>query len=197
MRVFSCLSLLVLVTVEAAPFIDHIEHDGLKYASEEARKADLPLIKLPYATIQAQKYDKANDVRIPPHYDQEVTYISQLYVFKNIRFGAPPIGPLRFSKPAPPAQNATLQTGAYGPACIQGDPLNLLGLTGALGTIANGITNSGIVDIGLLASGAKEMAEDCLFLDVLVPSKALKGGAAKLPIVNWIYGGAYIIVCIA
>jgi carboxylesterase type B len=48
------------------------------------------------------------------------------------------------------------------------------------------------IDIGTLASGAKETAEDCLFLDVLVPSKALKG-QVKLPIVNWIYGGAYLL----
>jgi len=36
-------------------------------------------------------------------------------------------------------------------------------------------------------------SEDCLFLDVYVPAKALKAGAAKLPVVNWIYGGAYLI----
>jgi carboxylesterase type B len=48
------------------------------------------------------------------------------------------------------------------------------------------------IDIGTRASGAKETAEDCLFLDVLVPSKALKG-EVKLPIINWIYGGAYLL----
>lgn len=32
------------------------------------------------------------------------------------------------------------------------------------------------------------MGEDCLFLDVYVPGKALKGNV-KLPIVNWLYGG--------
>lgn len=34
--------------------------------------------------------------------------------------------------------------------------------------------------------------EDCLFLDVYVPGKALKKGAAKLPVLVWIYGGAYM-----
>jgi carboxylesterase type B len=36
--------------------------------------------------------------------------------------------------------------------------------------------------------GGEEMGEDCLFLDVYVPGKALKGNV-KLPIVNWLYGG--------
>jgi carboxylesterase type B len=33
--------------------------------------------------------------------------------------------------------------------------------------------------------------EDCLYLDVTVPSVALKSPEVKLPIVDWIYGGAY------
>jgi carboxylesterase type B len=32
--------------------------------------------------------------------------------------------------------------------------------------------------------------EDCLYLDVYVPGKALKDPKAKLPVMNWIYGGA-------
>jgi carboxylesterase type B len=34
--------------------------------------------------------------------------------------------------------------------------------------------------------------EDCLFLDVYVPGKALKNPSVKLPVVVWIYGGAYV-----
>lgn len=34
--------------------------------------------------------------------------------------------------------------------------------------------------------------EDCLFLDVYVPAKALKNPSLKLPVVVWIYGGAYV-----
>jgi carboxylesterase type B len=66
----------------------------------------------------------------------------------------------------------------------------MLGGGGALGSFISGLTS--LIDIGTAASGAKETAEDCLFLDVLVPSKALKG-QVKLPIVNWIYGGAYLL----
>jgi hypothetical protein len=95
---------------------------------------------------------------------------------------------LRFAKPAPPIKNDTVQTGVYGPACPQAVPIASIGggaLSGLLGTLGS------FIDIGAAASGAKETGEDCLFLDVLVPSKALKG-EVKLPIVNWIYGGAYL-----
>lgn len=34
-------------------------------------------------------------------------------------------------------------------------------------------------------------SEDCLFLDVTVPGAALKNPDTQLPIVDWIYGGAY------
>jgi hypothetical protein len=43
-------------------------------------------------------------------------------------------------------------------------------------------------DLGKLMGGAST-SEDCLFLDLFVPGKALKG-SAKLPVINWIYGGA-------
>lgn len=55
-----------------------------------------------------------------------------------------------------------------------------------LGSLASGIV--GKVDLGKLMGGAPT-SEDCLFLDLYVPAKALKG-EVKLPIINWIYGGA-------
>ncbi|KAF2669275.1 alpha/beta-hydrolase [Microthyrium microscopicum] len=50
----------------------------------------------------------------------------------------------------------------------------------------------GGLDLGSLINGLSGSAEDCLFVDVFVPGKALKSGA-KLPVVNWIYGGAYVL----
>jgi hypothetical protein len=50
----------VLATVVAA--LPLIEHNGLRYASEAARSADLPIVKLGYALQQATSYDRANDV---------------------------------------------------------------------------------------------------------------------------------------
>jgi hypothetical protein len=40
-------------------------------------------------------------------------------VFKNIRFGAPPIGRGRFLPPQPPFMKNTVADGSYGPQCLQ------------------------------------------------------------------------------
>ncbi|KAF2401130.1 alpha/beta-hydrolase [Trichodelitschia bisporula] len=128
--------------------------------------AGLPTVKLPNGEWQAAKYDTAND----------------LYVFKNIRFAAPPVGRLRFAKPAPPAPNTTLQLGAYGPSCPQSVPGGLL---------PGGLTSS--IDVGSFLAGAAGVSEDCLFLDVYVPAKAWSREVGPLPVVNWIYGGAYLL----
>jgi carboxylesterase type B len=119
-----------------------------------------------------------------------LTFI-QIYTFKNIRFAAPPVGNLRFAKPAPPARNDTLQTGEYGGSCAQSLPKSLLtGLVGGgLGNAIGGLTSG--IDLGRLMGGGPT-SEDCLFLDLYVPAKALRG-EVKLPIINWIYGGAYIL----
>ncbi|KAK3939102.1 putative esterase and lipase [Diplogelasinospora grovesii] len=88
------------------------------------------------------------------------------YTFKNIRFAAPPVGSLRWAKPAPPTVNTTLQDGSYGPQC----------------EVLGGLP------VPIFAGGD----EDCLFLDVYVPGKALKNPNLRLPVVVWIYGGAYV-----
>ncbi|KAF2399881.1 alpha/beta-hydrolase [Trichodelitschia bisporula] len=165
-----------------------IVHNGLPYHSHEARQANLPTIKLPYGTWQASKYDAANDI----------------YTFANIRFAAPPVGQLRFAKPAPPAVSTTVQTGSVGGTCPQSVPASLIGglmgsalgggsSGGGLGSLLGSLSGSLLqsMDLGKLMGGAAS-SEDCLFLDVYVPGKALKG-QVKLPVVNWIYGGAYIL----
>lgn len=45
--------------------------------------------------------------------------ILQYYTFKNIRFAAPPVGNLRWEKPAPPLQQAGVQDGKVGYQCNQ------------------------------------------------------------------------------
>lgn len=98
-------------------------------------------------------------------------------------------------------------SGGVGGTASQGD-------TGFLSSITSSITNAAMPmlgsmlqsypsladkfvaqiakqDLGKLMGGAAS-SEDCLFLDLYVPGKALKGGK-KLPVVNWIYGGAFIL----
>jgi carboxylesterase type B len=38
----------------------------------------------------------------------------------------------------------------------------------------------------------RNQAEDCLFLDIYVPTWVLEPDAEKIPVIVWIYGGAYI-----
>jgi hypothetical protein len=109
---------------------------------------------------------------------------------------------LRFAKPTPPAPNDTLQTGSYGKSCVQSNSkpfstgeespkssssFDLLGIAGSL----FGFLSSSF-DLGKLQGGG-ESGEDCLFLDLYVPRKALKG-QVKLPIINWIYGGEHRLI---
>ena len=33
---------------------------------------------------------------------------------------------------------------------------------------------------------------DCLFLDIYVPTKAIENPSIRLPVISWIYGGAFL-----
>ena len=44
---------------------------------------------------------------------------------------------------------------------------------------------------GYLPRGSPEQSEDCLFADLYIPDSAFQSGA-KLPVVVWLYGGAFI-----
>ncbi|KAI0847357.1 Alpha/Beta hydrolase protein [Daldinia vernicosa] len=99
-------------------------------------------------------------------------------MFKNIRYAAPPVD------------------GSIGHSCVQAAPngLNLLG-TGNQSPIG-GVINQflGGIPLPVFSGGS----EDCLFLDVwyvypiYVPGKALKASSEKLPVVVFVYGGAYV-----
>jgi carboxylesterase type B len=89
------------------------------------------------------------------------------YVFKNIRFAAPPLGKLRWAKPAAPLKQDGIQDGSDGKICTQAK-------------MGNGPPRT-----------TSPSGEDCLFLDLTVPGEAIRTPGLKLPVVNWIYGGAY------
>lgn len=161
----------LLVFTQAAP-APTSEQLGIKF---DERGNDLPTITLPYGTWRAAKYISDGDI----------------YVFKNIRFAAPPVGNLRWAKPAPPQNVDGVQDGSYGPVCMQAAPakgLNFLGPgnNSPVGSALNQFLAG--IPVALFNSGA----EDCLFLDVYVPGKAVRNpGSYKLPVVVWLYGGAY------
>lgn len=87
--------------------------------------------------------------------------------FKGIPYASPPVGDLRWREPQPAAAwQGVRKADTYGHACIQ-----IPGLSAA---------NGG--DPGPLS-------EDCLYLNVWTPKL---DRSAKLPVMVWVHGGAYI-----
>lgn len=83
--------------------------------------------------------------------------------YKGIPFAAPPVGPLRWRPPAPPAAwKGVRDATSYGHSCLQ--PASKWGLV-------------------------KDQAEDCLYLNVWAPAHTTK----PLPVMVWIHGGGYVI----
>ncbi len=86
---------------------------------------------------------------------------------KGIPYASPPVGELRWREPQPAAGwQGVRKANAYGNACIQVPGLSL----------ANG------GDPGALS-------EDCLYLNIWTPRP---DPSARLPVMVWIHGGAYI-----
>lgn len=91
--------------------------------------------------------------------------------FRGIPYAAPPVGPLRWRAPAP----------------VPGTPW-----TTERDTTKNGPSSLQDEKVCEMVGGGHpgEMSEDCLYLNVWSPR--LEAGA-KLPVMVWIHGGAYII----
>ncbi|PQE21007.1 hypothetical protein CJF32_00005470 [Rutstroemia sp. NJR-2017a WRK4] len=113
--------------------------------------------------------------------------------FSNIRYAAAPTGHARFAPPSSPAPTPGIQNGQTAVICPQASAewinvdaefLSGLPLTG--GPVPN-YTEADIPPTDPRTS------EDCLFLDVLVPTETFqKGAKAKAAVLVWIHGGGYI-----
>ena len=86
-------------------------------------------------------------------------------VFKNIPFAAPPVGDLRWRAPQPgPSWAGARDATEFGPICPQNQHINMF-------------------------TPKLPQSEDCLSLNVWTPNTTT---AAKLPVMVWIYGGAFV-----
>jgi para-nitrobenzyl esterase len=90
-------------------------------------------------------------------------------VFKGIPFAAPPVGDLRWRAPKPAAAwTGVLKADHFAPICPQ--------------------KTDDLDSIYYLDPGPQTLSEDCLYLNVWTPAKS---AAARLPVMVWIYGGAF------
>lgn len=101
---------------------------------------------------------------------------NQTIVFKGIPYAAAPVGELRWKKPQPAANWDTIRIcNTFGPASIQpphSDP-------------------NSFYTKEFYWNGDPEFSEDCLYLNVWTPVKAIADSKEKLPVAVWIHGGAY------
>ena len=93
-------------------------------------------------------------------------------VFKGIPFAAAPVGDLRWKQPQPaPAWQGVRDATQYGDVCMQNPAPQRFPPNGATDT-----------------ENFTGMSEDCLNLNIWTPAKR---AGEKLPVMVWLYGGAY------
>jgi para-nitrobenzyl esterase len=101
-----------------------------------------------------------------------VTLASGVRAFKGLPFAAPPVGDLRWKQPQPAAHwSGVRKADAFGNVCVQRPA-------------PKRVPNNVATDL----PDSPKMNEDCLYLNVWTDAKR---AAARLPVMVWIYGGAY------
>ncbi|KPV77126.1 uncharacterized protein RHOBADRAFT_48138 [Rhodotorula graminis WP1] len=111
--------------------------------------------------------------------------------YKGIPFAEPPVGDLRFAPPVATTANLGVRDATqYGFSCPQSN----LASSVFPGPIANAVAQStldAITSLPILSAVAgTTAAEDCLTLNVFRPAGV--SSSAKLPVMVWFYGGAFV-----
>lgn len=97
-------------------------------------------------------------------------------VYKGVPFAAPPIGQLRWKAPQPVVPWRGLKVADR----YMGKPWQ------------KGPNKKSIYYNEIWKGDTTKCTEDCLYLNVWAPTASLNNPAAKLPVVMWIHGGAYM-----
>ncbi|KAH7085808.1 carboxylesterase family protein-like protein [Paraphoma chrysanthemicola] len=145
------------------------------------RERELPNVDLGYEIHQAANFNETGG----------------FYNFTNIRYGAPPLGDLRFAPPQRPAVNrSVVQNGEIPRICPQASPGWQPTAFAVMSQFTAGLPINVSSNIGTdqpLPPIDPRTTEDCLFLDVMVPKgifDAQQNGSGAAVLV-WIYGGGY------
>ena len=114
------------------------------------------------------------------------------YNFSNIRYAAAPTGSNRFKPPLNPPVNRDVQTGLQEVICPQANP----GWVAIAGAVLSGqnITGTGVPPFSAsdIPPVDPRTTEDCLFLDVVVPTAVYENKTGGAPVVVWIHSGGYV-----
>lgn len=102
-------------------------------------------------------------------------------IFKGIRYGAPPTGPLRFMPPQRPKPwTDVIDAHDFGSPAIQGPAV-----VGKPGVETQATKALETITAMFYAADKKPVSEDCLFLNVWTPSTV----SGKRPVMVWLHGG--------
>ena len=124
--------------------------------------------------VQAQTHERSDTV-ITTHGPICGYKEPGLQVFKGVRYGAPPVGPLRFAPPAAPTPwSAVADATQLGAPAVQ--------VEGKPGEITGG-RSAGDPP----APGQPGSSEDCLFLNVWTPGI----DQGRRPVMVWLHGGGF------
>src|SRR5580698_5340491 len=101
-----------------------------------------------------------------------VTLSSGVRAFKGIPFATPPVGSLRWKEPQPPQPwQGVRKADAFGNVCVQPSQPKRVP-----------------INVSVDLPDSPKTSEDCLYLNVWT---AANSANARMPVMFWIYGGAY------